>query len=259
MKEEKYNILSKSGYNISCVERLPDTDKLEKIIIACHGFCGSKNSGTIQMLAESLTKYDIGVVSMDFPGHGESETDGKNFRVDNCINDLTTFEEYIREKYPNVEIGYFSTSYGGYITLLKLARDFEKDKIENKYNKIILRCPAISMKTSFVDDILEGKLEEFLTAGVQECGYKRMIDIYKEYYEDLIEYDVFEKYHAKQNVLIIHGNADTTAPIKFSRRFKDENEPYVKLIEIEGAGHRFLENNSIEKVIEYATEYILSK
>lgn len=260
MKEERFSIKSNQGYNISCVKRLPDEYvKLDKIIIACHGFCGSKDSGAIEMLAMSLTKYNIGVFSMDFPGHGKSETDGKDFRVENCIDDLNTFEKYIVNEYPNTEIGFFSTSYGAYTTLLKLARDYEKESIENKYKKIVLRCPAINMKGSFVDDILEGKLEEFLAAGVQECGYKRMIDIYKEYYEDLVENDVFEKYHAKQNILIIHGTADTTAPIIHSRRFKQDNEPYVKIIEIEGAGHRFLENNALEKVIEYATEYILAE
>ena len=86
-KEEKYRISFK--------EYLPQ--KFEEIIIACHRFGGDKESSAIELLAKAANKKNIGVIAFDFPAHGESEVEGDFLTLDNCISDLETVEEYVKE------------------------------------------------------------------------------------------------------------------------------------------------------------------
>ena len=131
IKSKKYNIAAKSY--------LPDKDTgLKEIIIACHGFAGDKESSAIKLLGEEMIKENIGVLCFDFPGHGESKVDGKTLTINNCIQDINTIEEYIKQNY-SVPISIFATSFGAYITLINIARN------KKIYKNIILRSPAINM------------------------------------------------------------------------------------------------------------------
>lgn len=252
MLKKEFNInSSKKSYKIFCDLYLPDNRNIKKIIIACHGFGGDKKSSAIIALARSLTNFGIGVITFDFPGHGMSKTDGYYYTVENCINDIDDVEQYIKNNFENIEIGIFATSFGAYVTLLKI------NKSNDIYNSIVLRCPAINMKKVFEDSLLKMSINEFLEKGECILGFERKIIITKEYYEELVINDIFKIYNNNNKILIIHGTEDTTSPIEDSIKFQRMFKNNVKLYEIKGADHRFKKPGELNKVISISTKYIL--
>ena len=242
-------ILSKQNYYIDVNEYIPE--KLNKNIIAVHGFGGDKNSNVIVALANELNKYNIGIVSFDFPGHGKSTVDGKFFTVSNSINDLNSVEEYILQKY-NVPIGIFATSYGSYITLLNIGKNIKQ------YSDVILRCPAIDMYNIFRKNILTITDEEFKTNGFCELGYDRKINITFEYYEELKNNNIQEIIkNLYLPITIIHGTEDDMAPIDDSIKFQNKFNKFVTLEKVYGADHRFKKEGELEKILDITKKHLL--
>lgn len=242
-------ILSKQNYYIDVNEYIPE--KLNKIIIAVHGFGGDKDSSVIVALANELNKYNIGVVCFDFPGHGSSAVDGNFFTVANSINDLNSVEEYILQKY-NVPVGIFATSYGGYITLLNIGKNIKQ------YSDVILRCPAIDMYNIFKKNILTITDEEFEKKGFCELGYERKINITFKYYNELKNNKIQEIIkNLYLPITIIHGTEDDMAPINDSIEFKNKFEKLVTLEKVYGADHRFKKEGELEKILDITKKHLL--
>lgn len=251
MKELK--LKSINGYNISTKSYLPQESPKE-IIIAVHGFAGDKESSAISLLAKEMTKEGFGVVCFDFPGHGESEVEADKLTIDNCINDIETVEEYIKEKYgKQMKIDLFATSFGAYIALLKIF------KYNTKYNKIVLRAPAIKMDKIFKENLLREKYEDFQNRGVTKLGFDRTMNVPFDFYKELKQNQILKIYKNSQKILIIQGTEDDVAPIKDTKELIDLDKANFELFEIQGADHRMKKDGELEKAINKAKEYFLIK
>lgn len=244
-------IKSKSNYKIPIKEYKPN--KVEKVIIACHGFGGDKESSAIELLAQKLVKENILVIAFDFPAHGESKASGKEFIIENCINDLISIEEYIKKEYPQAEIGIFATSFGAYITLLKI------NKYKNNYFSIVLRAPAICMNEIFVNSIMREDMNNFKQRGYTILGYEKELVVTYKYYEDLINNKLFDIYNKNEELLIIQGTKDDMAPIEDSIKFIQNKNTKGKIEKIIGADHRMKKDGELEKAINIAVDYIINK
>ena len=253
MKEVKFKLKSTNRYNISAKSYLPQESPKE-IIIAVHGFAGDKESSAISLLAKEMTKEGFGVVCFDFPGHGESEVEADKLTIDNCINDIETVEEYIKEKYgKQMKIDLFATSFGAYITLLKIF------KYNTKYNKIVLRAPAIKMDKIFKENLLRETFEEFQKRGITKLGFDRIMNIPFSFYEELKQNQILKIYKNSQKILIIQGTEDDVAPIKDTKELIDLDKANFELFEIQGADHRMKKDGELEKAINKAKKYFLIK
>ena len=253
MKEVKFKLKSTNGYNISTKSYLSQESPKETII-AVHGFAGDKESSAISLLAKEMTKEGFGVVCFDFPGHGESEVEADKLTIDNCINDIETVEEYIKEKYgKQMKIDLFATSFGAYIALLKIF------KYNTKYNKIVLRAPAIKMDKIFKETLLRETFEEFQKRGITKLGFDRIMNIPFSFYEELKQNQILKIYKNSQKILIIQGTEDDVAPIKDTKELIDLDKANFELFEIQGADHRMKKDEELEKAINKAKEYFLIK
>lgn len=253
MKEVKFKLKSTNGYNISTKSYLSQESPKETII-AVHGFAGDKESSAISLLAKEMTKEGFGVVCFDFPGHGESEVEADKLTIDNCINDIETVEEYIKEKYgKQMKIDLFATSFGAYIALLKIF------KYNTKYNKIVLRAPAIKMDKIFKETLLRETFEEFQKRGITKLGFDRIMNIPFSFYEELKQNQILKIYKNSQKILIIQGTEDDVAPIKDTKELIDLDKANFELFEIQGADHRMKKDGELEKAINKAKEYFLIK
>lgn len=253
MKEVKFKLKSTNGYNISAKSYLPQESPKE-IIIAVHGFAGDKESSAISLLAKEMTKEGFGVVCFDFPGHGESEVEADKLTIDNCINDIETIEEYIKEKYgKQMKIDLFATSFGAYITLLKIF------KYNTKYNKIVLRAPAIKMDKIFKETLLRETFEEFQKRGITKLGFDRTMNVPFDFYKELKQNQILELYNNSQKILIIQGTEDDVAPIKDTQELIDLDKTNFELFEIQGADHRMKKDGELKKAINKVKEYFLIK
>ena len=92
-----YTKLNGSKYQIDC--KVWEPEKIERIIIAIHGFAGDKESGAINILAEEMLKHNTMTVALDLPGHGTSEVDGDLLTLENCIEDIQIVEDTYKQKY----------------------------------------------------------------------------------------------------------------------------------------------------------------
>lgn len=241
-------IESLGNYKIPIKEFIPN--KVEKVIIACHGFGGDKESSAIDLLAQKLIKNNILVIAFDFPAHGESNASGEDFLVENCINDLLSIEKYIQKKYPQVPIGIFATSFGAYVALLKI------NKYTNNYFSIVLRAPAICMDEIFRNSIIRESIDNFKQRGYTILGYEKEMKVSYKYYEELITNKLFEIYNKNEELLIIQGTEDDMAPISDSIRFIQNKNLKGKIEKIVGADHRMKKEGELETAINIAVKYI---
>ena len=216
----KFNYLINDKINtFSAIPR----DNMNKIIIYCHGLGSNKIWAT--RFYEDLIKNEIGIISFDFPGHGEDKIVFSLFNLSLCITYLEEVIAYVKTKY-NVPIYLFGCSFGGFVILNKL--------IQNNTNieKTMLMCPAINFC-----EIMEHK------SGIS-LGYFNTnefmplynnIKIYKDAYLEFKNGDNAVKNYEFHNVSIIHGTSDTTVLYKNISDFCKKNN--LKLTTIEDGKH----------------------
>ena len=242
----------KNGYNIECDKYIRQTDNV--VVIAMHGFAGDKSSNCIKKLRLTMDSLNIGLITFDWPSHGESEVDGKYLTVDNCLNDLEIVYNYVKKINPKSKIIAFSTSFGGYITLLY------NIKKEKKFDGIILRAPAIKMYDILMNNILDNDmLDSLKTKGYFNFGFERIMEVYDQFISDLKNNNIYDLYKTNifNNIDIIHGTKDITVPIDDSIEFCKENN--LNLYRIEGANHRFNLSGQVEEVVGIAKNIIMQK
>ena len=210
------------GKKINIIENIP-IDDLEKTVIYCHGLGSNKN--LVNRFSKDLLNNNIGVVSFDFPGHGDDKTDFSLFNLSLCIEYLEEVIKYTKDKY-NVPICLFGSSFGGYVILNKLIRG-DKD-----IDKIILMCPAINfceimeLKSGITDDYFD--TNEFMPL------YNN-IKIYKDAYLEFKNGDEKIRKAKFRDISIIQGMLDKTVSYEIIKDFCLRNN--LELITIEKGKH----------------------
>ena len=163
--------------------------ELEKIIIYCHGLGSNKEMS--QRFSDKLVKNNIGLIAFDFPGHGEDNTDFKDFNLDLCIDYLNRVITSIKNEY-DVPIYLFGSSFGGFVILNRLINK------SSDISKTFLMCPAINFsqimerKTGLSLDYFKDNLYKDLYNNIKiyrdsYIGFKEGDKRVKEYnYKDIL-------------------------------------------------------------------------
>lgn len=250
MKKNSVTITSINHYNISATYYGPASSPSE-IIIACHGFGGDKESSAIIELADKATMHNIGLICFDFPGHGESEVNADKLSINNCINDIISIENYIKSTFQDIPISIFATSFGAYITLLKIF------KYQTTYKHIILRAPAIKMDEIFKNSLIRENMSDFKERDFTQLGFERKMDVPYSFYKDLTVNNILNLYNNNQKILIIQGTEDDIAPITDTYEFINLDKTNISLIPIEGADHRMKKEGELEKTIQSSINYLI--
>lgn len=221
----------------------------DQVFIFCHGFCSGKSSNSVKVMANKLLEYDIPSISFDFPGHMDSEQGTDSLTVEVCISYINSVIDYIKCVYgEKVKISFFAISFGAYILLNKLIRD------KNEYQNIFLRSPAFNMKEVFVKSLLKEPFEQYRQNGKAKCGHGGRIEVPYSFYEDLINNDLYNRYHEKRKIIVFQGTLDDTAPIEDTYKFI-ESRPEIELVEMKGMNHH-MEIEELEIVAQKMIEKI---
>ena len=222
----------------------------EQAVVVCHGFGSSKASPMVEALMETLPKHGITVVAFDFPAHGESPVDGACLRVPYCIDDLETVEAWIRRILPKAKVGYFGSSFGAYITLLRLARDPLKNA------KAFLRSAAVTMP-KLVNTWLDQRAKESLSQTgyfVPDYDYVREMRILPPFLVDLEEHDVFARYQTGlAQLAMVHGAKDSVAPPEDAQRFAAQFG--ADLLLLPNGEHPLMGEGELEQVLQKAVDF----
>ncbi len=216
----KFNYLVNN--KIYTFSAIPENN-MNKIIIYCHGLGSNKLWAT--RFYDDLLKNKIGIISFDFPGHGEDKTDFSLFNLNLCITYLEEMITYVKTKY-NVPIYLFGCSFGGFVILNKLIHN------DTNIEKTMSMCPAINFC-----EIMEHKsgmsLNYFNTNTFMPL-YNN-IKIYKDAYLELKKGNANIKHYKFHNISIIHGILDKTVLYKNISNFCKKNN--LPLTTIENGKH----------------------
>lgn len=246
----KTTITSKHGYQIPIVSEMSKYDS--KIAIAVHGFGSHKLSTTNLMLLRELPKKGIGVISFDFPNHGDHAEEGEAFRVKNCLDDLKSVENYVAAQFPGVEIMYFASSFGAYITMLYLCRG------RGNGTKAFFRSAAVNMPELFLNPTPD-EVDSVRDKGyflVEDCD--RPIKLTQGFIDDMAAndlFEIFEKYkeiidYSEIRLKMIHGDCDESVDYEKAAEFA--NKFGIELVTVHGGDHRLMIPGAPERVLDEA-------
>lgn len=249
MKQEQ--IPSRHGYPIPIHNQYAGQDQ---VVVVCHGFGSSKSSPMVQALHETLPKRGIGVVAFDFPSHGESPVWQEGLRVPYCIDDLEAVEAHVRALAPQAQVSYFGSSFGAYITLLRLARH------PRPAAKAFLRSAAVTMPR-LVEQWATPEARAILEKQgyfVPDWDYVREMRITQAFLDDLKAHDVFSAFRpGMAQIAMVHGALDDVAPAADARRFAQAVG--ARLLELPRGEHPLMGAGELDQVLEAALSFFLGE
>ena len=238
-KRVNFNFLINN--KINTFSAIPE-DNMDKVIIYCHGLGSNKTWAT--RFYDKLLDNNIGIISSDFPGHGNDLMDFSSFNLSLCIKYLDEIIEYTKNKY-KVPIYLFGCSFGGFVILNKLMQN------DINIERTMLLCPAINF-SQIIDQKLGISLDYFKN-NTSVFLYSN-IKIYKNAYIEFKEGEAKIKKSKFHNLSIIHGTADKIVPYEKIKDFCNENS--IKLVTIKDGGHELY--NHDDKIIDFLLESINS-
>lgn len=234
-------MFNKKIENINCKVFYPENE-IKQVLIAVHGFAGDCESSVISAVASLLGDNTL-TLAFDLPCHGGDKTTG-TLRLENCFEYLDKVTSYVKQKYKDVPISFFATSFGAYLLLNHLNHD--------KYNylHIILRSPAI-----FMDEVLENNILpchdltiDDLMQNPQNLGFEKELIIDIAFLQELKSNSLKD---AKFGIHIdvIQGDQDDVVSIVDNDKFFKSNCSDYNIYYIKGADHRFKKPGELEQIL----------
>jgi uncharacterized protein len=205
--------------------------KHEHVIILIHGYSTSKDWPSIMSLSRELIGRQIDSLRIDLDGCGESDGELGKQTITSTVDDtLQAIEEMKKRGYKRIDL--FGASAGG-LTAMSTALQ-TKD-----IGRLGLRAPVSDYpsqkRSKHGDEYMALWKRNGHATYVNSHGLKLVIDY--GFREDAKKHVMYGK---ARNItcptLIIHGTADKSVDINYSRRLM-EDFPSAKLIELKGADH----------------------
>lgn len=204
--------ISTNTHNIKLI--LNGNNAFNQIVLCVHGFNGNKWGDAYDKLKDLLPNSMV--CSYDMAGHGDSEIQSIDMRLNICLQEMNDVVTYLKISFPNKPIVVVAVSYGAYVTVACLSK-FNPD-----ISKVILINPALRML-----DVLQ-KLRDFdytrLKADdkvVMKASKNKFMS--KLFLDDLHSFNLFKIHKLNYNFNIILGNRDSLIPkqsvVDFANKF----------------------------------------
>lgn len=242
--EELY--ANRDGNQIYGVIYIPQNagEKMPTVIFS-HGFGGNYQVGT--QYARGLAAEGYVVYCFDFCGGSpSSRSDGSTLEMSIFTEqkDLEAVISMIQSlDYVDTDnLFLMGTSQGGAVSAITAAEH------EDEIRGAVLLYPAFCL--------VDMTKERFKNAEeIPDTYFSLWMTVGRTYAENLLDYDIYDAISAyKNDVLILHGDADNIVPLSYSEKAL---EVYLsaKLEVFSGAGHGFYGEDA-KRAIELTTEYL---
>lgn len=222
----------------------------KQILICIHGFNGDSKSSVISALKDELSNYNIEVLTFDLPCHGEDKN--TNLKLIDCQNKLSNFVNSIIQN-NDCPISFFATSFGAYLLLNYL------NTSQYKFDKIILRCPAV-----FMDKVLNNKILPMNNFSYNDLknnkiniGINRTMFIDNNFVKELKNSQI-KNINNNYFYNIIQGKKDAIVDYKENELFFNNLSLHHKFYYFENANHRFKNKGELEKIIEITKNILIN-
>ena len=235
---EKYVECKSRGLTLRGMMHIPDgrEGKLPFVILF-HGFCDDRNEINFvhTELSRRLCGAGIASVRFDFAGSGESDGRFEDMTVSGEVANGLDILDYVRGlDFVDLDrLAIHGLSLGGCVA--SIVAGLRPDQVR----ALSLWCPAPDV----VYNMKEHKTLCGIDAGdVEEKGCVDVegLKVGLGFYQDTLELDPFaiaSKYAGPVN--LVHGDADITASIKCSERYKEIFGDRAAFLTVHGAEHRF--------------------
>jgi len=239
-------LTSTMGWDIPYICSINHKHRL--ILLCLHGFAGDKDSSVIKALMDQFDEDGIGVMTFDWPAHGESDAADHELTVDNCLNDLDIVVTWLVHKY-SIPLSCFATSFGGYLATLY------RNEHPNVFQDLILRSPALKMNEDFRELIPEEEFAAMMQGKDFTTGFDRKMCIGRKFYKSLCNHDAFSlKPPHPENMLIIQGDSDLVVNPKDTQEYADKNG--INLIVFHGTDHVYKKSGEKEQIVEETKKFL---
>jgi len=251
MKKEKKKVFLKGRgeYEIPVMHNVEGNEKL--VVVIVHEFRSAKYTPTTKVVMKALEEVGIASCCFDFPGHDESPVEGDYYVMENCINDLSDVENYMKSLAPDAEIAYFASSFGAYTTLCYFVSR------QPLGHRAFLRCAATNMKgiidrSAGAEGVAQMKADGYT---IIDKGPMRPLKMMYQLYEDFCRYDLFELCKKGMgDFIMMHGDQDKMAPHAEAKAFSEKFD--IPFITIEGTDHfMFKPPYALEEVAKEAVKF----
>ena len=294
MNPRHFTIPGPGGYEISCMEWLPDTatdaDRPEAAgaadadrpgaaseplptLLCLHGFAGDKYSTVIEAVAKDRCRAGFRCVTFDWPGHGDSTADSSMLTIENCLADLDAVVEHLRKSMaasssPNASadtaaapsggtsapLFCFATSFGGYLATLDYRRHPEH------FARILLRSPALRMGKVLRSFLDEDHMRRFQGGEALNFGFERPLFLHYDFLEDLEtpDHDAFRALDGigcgPASALIAIIHGDADDVVPVTDSLRFAEDNHLPIRIVKGADHRYKKPGELEQIIDFAAE-----
>ena len=203
-------IRSKRGFDIPASVFESDGKGL---LLMAHSFKSDRfENGRFDSVGEKLKRYGFNVVSLDFPGNGESILPFSSYSLRNCLDDMDSVYEYMKDQYPidGKRMALLGYSMGGRLISLFLKRHPE-------FNELVFWAACVEPYS--LDDRFLGQDLAVLKEECERKGYCDFYDVYEDVHEtmsedlidDLTGMDALSALNDFEGrALIVQGDRDTT-------------------------------------------------
>ncbi|MBQ5951270.1 MAG: alpha/beta hydrolase [Lachnospiraceae bacterium] len=247
----KYFSINEDKLSIRCKLYENKGEALRRLILFGHGFGGHKDNRACEHFAERVLQKNRGaaVLVFDWPCHGEDAR--KVLRLEDCDLYLGHVLNYIQTTLRPERLDGYGTSFGGFLFLKYISEH------GNPFEKLALRCPAVTMAESLTETILTAEETEKLLKGKKvQAGFDRKVEIDLAYLESLREHDVrkMEFIDDAENILIVQGTKDEIIPPAAVRAFADDN--LIEYVSVENADHRFMDPKKMDEAVSHIIKFL---
>lgn len=217
---------------------------MKEIIILCHGL--GENKSFCYPLEEKLSKINIGIISFDFPYHGEQKNRYTTYTVKNCLKTIDSVYKYAIKQYVNVKINFMGKSLGAFYLYVYLQQN------NLQVNKVIFQCLPLNNKEKMTRDFLDNpkNTDKYFCVGYGRKLSKRLLEDLDELEKNLSDITCTDK----KKILFIHGTEDNIASLDDIKRLC--NKFHYNLYEIIGADHNFKVNGSREVLYNMIVDFL---
>lgn len=235
---ERYVECQSRGLTLRGMMHIPDHYEGKiPFVILFHGFCDDRNEINFvhTELSRRLCEKGIGSVRFDFAGSGESDGLFEDMTVSNEVADGTAILDYVKslDFVDKSRIALHGLSMGGCVASIIAGRR------DADICALSLWCPA-------PDVVYNMKNHKTLcgedTTDIEErgCADYEGLKVGLGFYQDTLALDPFaEAAKFTKRVNLVHGDADITASIKCSERYKEIYGDRAEFLVVHGAEHRF--------------------
>lgn len=206
-----------------------------------HGVTANKDREFLVALAEGLANVGFDALRFSFAGNGDSEGRFEDATPEKEVEDLTA----VLDAFPDRRIGYIGHSMGGAVGVLAAGRD---ERIRRLVSLAGMVHTAEFARRKFGD----------LEPGRDVMWEKPDCPLSPQFVESMDRIGSVDPARVQVPWLLVHGMADTVVPLQDSKDVLAA-QPAAELVEIEGAGHLFGEEDATSAMVAAVVQWVRAR